>query len=44
MTPLGDVVGKEGTDVLAGSDKRLLRKPESPWAECLWKQGTAKLV
>lgn len=39
LMPLGDVVGEEGTDVLAGSDKWLLRKPESPWAECLWKQG-----
>ena len=39
VMPLGDVVGEEGTDVLAGSDKWLLRKPESPWAECLWKQG-----
>lgn len=44
VAPLGDIVGEEGTDVLAGSDKQLLRKPESPGAECLWKQGTAKLV
>lgn len=39
VTPLGDVVGAGKAQMSLLAEVQLLRKPESPGAECLWKQG-----